>query len=44
LFDTLATGAEWNEPPGFNTQFVSYAYPAGARVQSITDVVVPVVH
>jgi hypothetical protein len=40
---TLATGAEWNEPPGFNTQFVSYAYPAGASVQPITDVVVPVI-
>jgi hypothetical protein len=27
---------------GFNTQYVSYAYPAGARVQTINEVVVPV--
>jgi hypothetical protein len=27
--------------PGLYTQFVSYAYPAGASVQSINDVVVP---
>ena len=26
--------------PGFNSTYVSYAYPAGARVQSINDVVV----
>jgi hypothetical protein len=40
---TGETGGKAGDPtaPGFYTQTVSYAYPAGARVQKITPVVVP---
>lgn len=40
---TAVTGGDIADPsvPGFYSQFCSYAYPAGASVQAITDVVVP---
>jgi hypothetical protein len=31
----------WGSAAAFNTQYVSYAYPAGASVQAINKVVVP---
>ncbi|MEJ7731124.1 MAG: IgGFc-binding protein [Polyangiaceae bacterium] len=43
---TAATGGSpdpGNPLPGFYSQWVSYAYPAGASVQSITEVEVPAV-
>ena len=40
---SAATAGAYRDPsvPGFYTQAVSYAYPAGASVQPITTVVVP---